>query len=115
MIAGGFFWHLLRTLRRSFGRIFLLFFVTGLIAAIVVELAAIIVTGGQFPSPWTHITAAILFFVVGYGVSITMLTAEIIRDLVTTVEDMAKDVRNELTASGKVVTDFARSYEQRRA
>ena len=103
MIAGGFIWHLFRALRRSFGRIALLFLVTGLIAAIVVELVAIFESGGQFPSTPTHLTALVLGLAVAYACSATMMVVEIIRDLYLTMEEIERDVRNKFTASAGVV------------
>ena len=105
MIAGGFIWHIVRALRRSFGRIALLFLVTGLIAAIVVELVAIFESGGQFPSAPTHLIAIVLGFAFAYACSATMLVVEIIRDLYLTVEEIERDFRDKFTASSKLVDD----------
>jgi hypothetical protein len=105
MIAGGFIWHIVRALRRSFGRIALLFLVTGLIAAIVVELVAIFESGGQFPSAPTHLIALVLGLAFAYACSATMLVVEIIRDLYLTVEEIERDFRDKFTASSKLVDD----------
>jgi hypothetical protein len=103
MIAGSFIWHLFRALRRSFARIALLFLVTALIAAVVVELASIFMSNGQLPSLPTHLTALALGLAVGYATSATAMVVEIIRDLYITMEDMEHDVVNEFrTASGIV-------------
>lgn len=88
MLAGGFVFHLLRALKRSLARITLWFVVTGLIAAVIVELAGIYESGGKLPTDMTHIIAVILGLVVGYGVGATMLVVEIIRDLFVTVDEM---------------------------
>lgn len=106
MLAGGFMWHLFRALQRSLGRIVLWFLVTGLIAAVVVELVGIYESDGQLPTALTHITAAVLGVVVGYAVSATLLIAEIIRDLFLSVEEIGHDVRNEVVAGGKLVDDL---------
>jgi hypothetical protein len=106
MIAGGFIWHLFRALRRSFGRIALLFLVTGLIAAIVVELVAIFESGGQIPSAPTHLTALVLGFAVAYACSATMFVVEIIRDLYLTMEEIERDFREKFTAGSELVDDL---------
>src|SRR5690349_14809479 len=106
MLAGGFMWHLFRALRRSLGRIMLWFLVTGLIAAVIVELVGIYESGGQLPTTLTHITAAVLGVAVGYAMSATMLIAEIIRDLFITIEDIEHDVRNEFAAGSRLVDDL---------
>ncbi len=106
MIAGGFIWHLFRALRRSFGRIALLFLVTGLIAAIVVELAAIFESNGHLPSLPTHLTALALGLAVGYAASATMFVVEVIRDLYLTMEEIERDVRDKFTASSGLVDDL---------
>ncbi len=106
MIAGGFIWHLFRALRRSFGRIALLFLVTGLIAAIVVELVAIFESNGEFPSTPTHLTALVLGLAVAYACSATMFVFEIIRDLYLTMEEIERDVRDKFTASSGLVDDM---------
>jgi len=106
MIAGGFVWHLFRALRRSFGRIALLFLVAGLIAAIVVELVAIFEGNGDLPSAPTHLTALVLGLAVGYAVSATMFVVEIIRDLYLTMEEIERDVRDKFTASSGLVNDL---------
>lgn len=106
MLAGSFLWHLFRALRRSFTRVMLWFLVTGLIAAVVVELIGIYESGGQFPSELTHITAALMGIVVGYAVSATMFIGEIIRDLFSTVDDIEKEVRHEFAAGTKLIDDL---------
>lgn len=103
MLAGSFLWHLFRALRRSFTRVLLWFLVTGLIAAIVVELVSIYESGGQLPSELTHITAALMGIAVGYAVSATIFIGEIIRDLFSTVEDIEHEVRHEFATGAKLV------------
>lgn len=104
MLAGGFIWHLLRTLRRSFGRVSLWFLVTGLIAAVMVELVAIFESGFQPPSGLTHLTALVLGVGVGYAAAATVFVFEVIRDLFETVEEVEQDVRKELS-SGEALVD----------
>lgn len=103
MLAGGFIFHLLRALRRSFARIALWFLVTGLIAAVLVELAGIYASGGKLPTELTHIMALILGLVVGYGVSATMLVVEIIRDLFITVDEMEHDFFTKVEMGGQLL------------
>src|SRR5262249_45414006 len=105
-IAGGFFWHMFRALRRSLGRVALWFFVTGLIAAVSVELIGIYESNGQLPSLPTHLAALALGIGVGYSASATLFVTEIIRDLFVTGEDFEKDIRNELSAGGRLVNDL---------
>jgi hypothetical protein len=111
MLAGGIVWHLLRTLRRAVGRLLLWFLVTGLIAAVLVELAAIMLSNGQLPGLLTNITALAVGLAVGYSVSFTLLIFEIIRDLFTTVEDIGRDIRNEFVAGGKLAGTIAQTFE----
>lgn len=91
MLAGSFFWHLFRAMKRSFGRLVLMFIVTALIAAVLVELAGIYLSGGQLPTQYTHLIAVILGLTVGYAITATMLVVEIIHDLFMTVDEMEHD------------------------
>lgn len=96
MLAGGFLFHIYRAMKRSFGRLVLMFFVTGLIAAVLAELAGIYISGGQLPTRLTDLIALVLGLVVGYAVTATMLIVEIIRDLFETVEEMEHDFVSKL-------------------
>ncbi len=104
MLAGGFIWHLVRTLRRSFGRVGLWFLVTGLIAAVTVELVDIFETGFQAPTGLTHLIAVVIGIVVGYAASATVFIFEIIRDLVVTVEEIEHAAIKDLR-SGEALVD----------
>jgi hypothetical protein len=114
MLAGGFIWRLLRTLRRSFTRVALWFVVTGLIAAVVVELAAIFngtifngtsdgASGLQTPTGLTHLTALVLGLGVGYAASATIFIFEVIRDLFVTLEEIEQDAMKELRSGESLV------------
>ncbi len=106
MIAGGFLFHLFRALRRSFGRLALMFLVTALIAAIVVELVSIYESGGQLPSQLTHLIALLLGLVVGYAVTATMLIVELIRDLILTVDEMEHDFVTKFETGSRLMDDL---------
>ncbi|HEX6819575.1 MAG TPA: hypothetical protein VF120_14460 [Ktedonobacterales bacterium] len=106
MLAGGFIWHLFRALKHAFARIALMFVVTGLIAAVLVELAGIYETGGKLPSELTHIMAIVMGLVVGYGVSATVLVFEIIRDLFVTVDEMEHDFVTKFEAGSQLLDDL---------
>lgn len=106
MLAGGFLFHLYRAMKRSFGRLVLMFFVTGLIAAVLAELAGIYISGGQLPTRLTDLIALVLGLVVGYAVTATMLIVEIIRDLFETVDEMEHDFVSKLEGGSQLMDDL---------
>jgi hypothetical protein len=105
MLAGGIIWHMFRALRRSLARVGIWFLVTGLIAAVVVEIVAIIYTH-ELPSMPTNVLAAALFLAVGYSTAFTVLVGEIFRDLFIAVGDLEKEVAGDIKTGEELVESF---------
>jgi len=105
MLTGGIIWHVFRALRRSLARVGLWFLVTGLIAAVVVEIVAIVATR-QFPSMLTNLMAGALGLAIGYSAAFTVLVGEIFRGLFVAVGDIEKDISGEIKAGERLVESF---------
>lgn len=113
MLVGSVLFHLLRALKRSFVHIISWFAITGLIAAVVVEIAAIVGTHGSFPTLLTHLTALALGLAIGYAVAISMLVTEVFRDLIEAFETMTHDLTKELGMGSKLIGAAVQSFEHR--
>lgn len=104
--------HLLRALRRSVSRVFLLFLVSGLIAVVVTEIVDIIITGA-LPNIYANGVALALGLAVGYTAALMTLLWEVFRDLIQTVEDLEKNFIRELTAGPALVEKVIEQVERR--
>jgi hypothetical protein len=102
MVAAGIAFHLWRALKRAFARVALWFGLTGLIAAVITELAGIFSTGGQLPTLETHLVALALFLAVGWSAGMTVLAGEILRSLLTIIKDVGSDLAHGAEEGGKV-------------
>lgn len=88
--------HVLSALRRALARMLMWFLIIGAIAAVVVELVSIFATGGQLPTLLTHLAALAFGLAVGYAAAMTVLVAEMFRDLTTAVSDLEHDIEHGL-------------------
>jgi uncharacterized membrane protein len=104
--------HLFKALRRSLSRVFLWFLVTGLIAAVVTEIIAIIITGG-LPNLYANGVALALGLAIGYAAGLMTLVWEVFHDLIETVEDLGRDFTKELTAGTGLVEKVIETVERR--
>jgi hypothetical protein len=111
MVGAGIFFHLWGALRRAFLRIVVWFGLTGLITAILAELAGIFSTG-QLPGLPTHLAALALGLAVGYAAGMTVLAGEIITSLITIVRDIGRDLERGMGEGGKLGGAVARGIEQ---
>ena len=82
--------HLLRALRRSVSRVFLLFLVSGLIAVVVTEIIDIIITGA-LPNIYANGVALALGLAVGYTAALMTLVWEVFRDLIRDCRGSGKE------------------------
>lgn len=113
MLFAGIAIHFISALKRAFARIVLWFALTGLIAAIIVELAGIIASGGRLPTGSTHLVAFALAVAVGYAAAMTVLVGEIVSSLFETVRGIGKEVEEGLHDARKIGDFVARSVEYR--
>lgn len=84
--------HIFQTLRTALRRLLAWFAVTGLIAAVVVELVSIIASGGSLPSLSTHLAAVALAIAVGYGVALTLFAIDVFHLLASIVASLEQDI-----------------------
>jgi hypothetical protein len=106
------FGHLFRALRRSVSRVFLLFLITGLIAVVVTEIIAIVITG-KLPNLYANGVALALGLAVGYSAGLMTLVWEVFRDLISSVEEMGKDFAKDLTSGPALVGKVIEQVERR--
>jgi hypothetical protein len=111
MVATGIAFHFLSALRRAFTRVAMWFGLTGLITAVVVELAGIFATG-QLPGMPTHLAALALGLAVGYAAGMTVLTGEIFRSLLTIVRDVGRDLEHGMEEGGRLGGLMAQGIER---
>jgi hypothetical protein len=106
------FGHLFRALRRSLSRVFLLFLITGLIAVVVTEIIAIVITG-KLPNIEANGVALALGLSVGYTAGLMTLVWEVFRDMIASVEELGKDFAKELTSGPALVEKVIEQVERR--
>jgi hypothetical protein len=104
--------HLLKALRRSLSRVFLLFLISGLIAGVIAEIVAIIITGA-LPNIYANGVALALGIGVGYIAGVMTLVWEVFRDLITSVEELGKDFTRELTSGPALIEKAIETIERR--
>ena len=104
--------HLLRALRRSLSRVFLLFLISGLIAVIVAEIIDIVITGA-LPNIYANGVALALGLAVGYTAGLMTLVWEVFRDLIASVEELGKDFTRELASGPALVEKVIETVERR--
>jgi predicted PurR-regulated permease PerM len=104
--------HLLRALRRSLSRVFLLFLISGLIAVIISEIVDIVITGA-LPNIYANGVALALGIGVGYIAGLMTLVWEVFRDLIRSFEELEKDFVKELTAGPALVEKVIEQVERR--
>jgi hypothetical protein len=105
--------HLARALRRAAGRVFVAFFLTLIIVAVLAEgLLYALSTPHQF-TVLGHIATALM--AVGWAVAISLfvLVAEVVRGLVAGARDAAQGVEREVGDAGKLVEGVVQSVERR--
>jgi hypothetical protein len=104
--------HLLGGLRRAIGRVILWFLIFGIIGAAVVEVVALVESGGATPTLVTHITAAIIGVVVGYAAGLTVVVTEVIRFVVDAAKEAAKGVEGDIGQLGGIAGAVGKTIEK---
>ncbi len=94
--------HLLKALRRSLSRVFLLFLVSGLIVVVAAEIVAIVITGA-LPNIYATGVALALGVAVGYSAALMTLIWEVFRDMIASVEELGKDFARDLTSGPALI------------
>ncbi|HEV2239290.1 MAG TPA: hypothetical protein VGR57_21720 [Ktedonobacterales bacterium] len=102
--------HLGAALRRAAGRVFITFFLTGIIVAGATEVVGYILTNQHFEL-WTHIAAGVLGVGWAIALSLLVLVGEIVRGLVTGVRDAGKEVEKEVKDAGGLLGGVINSVE----
>lgn len=116
MQAAGTLFHLLGALRRAIGRVFLWFFLTGIVAVIVVEIVAYVAgphANGFHPGVLTNITAVVIGLALAYSAALTVLVGEVIRFIIGSAEKAEKQVKSELSGSAKFLDAAVQTLEHR--
>lgn len=116
MQAASTIFHLLGALRRAIGRVFLWFFLTGIVAAIVVEAVGFFATANRtnyHPGVLTNITAAVIALALAYSAALTVLVGEVIRFIVGSAEKAEKEVKTELSGGAKFLDAALQTVEHR--
>jgi hypothetical protein len=101
--------HLGSALKRAAGRVFITFFLTGIIAAAATEGVGYYLTG-KFEL-LTHVAAGVLAVGWAIALSLLVLVGEIIRGLVTGVRDASKEVEKEVQGAGSLIGGVINSVE----
>lgn len=105
--------HLLRALRRAFGRVVLWFVASLLVTAAVVEGVAYFAAGRHLPpTVLTNVAAVALAVVIAYAAALTVLIGEIVRFMVSTVQEGEHDLARDLTGGKQVVDALLHTIEQ---
>lgn len=98
--------HLLGAMRRAIGKVFLFFILFLIIGFVLMEALLFFVGNSSSLSAIpliNHIAAVIVGLTLGYAAAITVLAAEAIRFLVSTVRDVEKGVQGELSGGAKIL------------
>jgi hypothetical protein len=101
--------HLTSALRRAFGRVFITFFLTGIITAAATEVVGYIITG-KF-EVLTHIAAGVLAVGWAIALSLLVLVGEVVRGLVTAARDATSEVEKEVKDAGGLLGGVINSVE----
>lgn len=102
--------HLGAALKRAAGRVFITFFLTGIIVAGATEVVGYILTNQHFEL-WTHIAAGVLGVGWAIAISLMVLVGEIVHGLVTGVRDAGKEVEKEVKDAGGLLGGVINSVE----
>lgn len=116
MQAAGTIFHLLGALRRAIGRVFLWFFLTGIVAAVVVEVVGFIADPQKtnyHPSVLTDVTAAVIGLSLAYSAALTVLVGEVIRFIVGSAQKAEKDVKADFSGGAKFLDAAVQAVEHR--
>jgi len=104
--------HVWSALLRAAGRIVLWFGIGFVVAAILVEVIALIFGGGHVGA-LTHVAAAALGLAFGYAAGLTVLVGEVISFLVKSVQEIERSVQGDLTSGSRIVEGFVENIEKR--
>jgi hypothetical protein len=113
MLFGSFFFHLLGVLRKALWRVLSVFAVVGLMAAVVTEIVAIVLSGGHLPTLSTHIIALALGLGAGWAAGGSVMVAETLSGLIVAVEDVERDFVKEIKAGIGLAETAAKHLESR--
>lgn len=113
MQAAGTVFHLLGALRRAIGRVILWFFLTGIVAAAVVEIVGYIASGQKAPGVLTNVVAAVIGLSLAYSAALTVLVGEVIRFIVGSATKAEQDVKADLSGGAKFLDAALQTVEHR--
>ena len=108
--------HLLGALRRAIGRVLLWFFVTGILAAAVVEGVGYFAVG--HPNPYhpallTHVAAIVAGVVLAYTAALTVMVGEVIRFAVSSAQKAEQEIKGEVGGAAKFLDAAMQTVEHR--
>lgn len=116
MQAASTMFHLLGALRRAIGRVIIWFFLTGIVAAAIVEGVGYFADG--HPNPYhpallTHIAAIIAGVVLAYAAALTVLVGEVVRFVVGSAEKAEREIKGEVSGAAKFLDAAVQTVENR--
>ncbi len=104
--------HLMRALRQALGRVALWFTLSALVSALAVEVVGYLGAGQHFPpSELTNIAALALAVAVGYAAALTVLIGEVVRFMVSAVQDAERNLVRDVAGGKQVVESLVSSFE----
>lgn len=112
MQAASTMFHLLGALRRAIGRVLLWFFLTGIIAAAIVEGVGY-VAAGQKVATLTHVAAIALGVVLAYAAALTVLVGEVVRFAVSSAQKAEHELKGEVGGAAKFLEAAVQTVENR--
>ena len=111
MASASTLFHLMGALRRAAGRVFLTFILTLVIVGGLTEALHYFLSGPN--GTLTHIVAAALGIGWAIALSLFVLVFEVVKGLVTSVGEAAKNVEHQLGEAGKMVGGVVESVEHK--
>lgn len=112
MQAASTMFHLLGALRRAIGRVLLWFFVTGIIAAAIVEGVGYVEAGQKFVI-LSHVAAIVIGVVLAYAAALTVLVGEVIRFVVGSAQKAERELKGEVSGAAKFLDAAVQTVENR--
>lgn len=112
MQAASTMFHLLGALRRAIGRVIIWFFLTGIIAAAIVEGVAYVEAGQKFVL-LGHIAAIVIGVALAYAAALTVLVGEVIRFVVGSAEKAEQQIKGEVSGAAKFLDAAVQTVENR--
>lgn len=110
MQAASTMFHLLGALRRAIGRVIIWFFLTGIVAAAVVEGVGYFEAGQKFVT-LSHIAAIAIGIVLAYAAALTVLVGEVIRFVVGSAQKAEHELKGEVSGAAKFLDAAVQAVE----